>query len=68
MAPGAAPRKKVKAMKVSGYVIGPCATCGKEQRALLMFDDYSWGVECLGCGHVEHVDEVEYVPEGNVEY
>jgi hypothetical protein len=68
MAETQGPRKKVQAMRVSGYVLGPCSACTKAQRALVMFDDYAWGVECLGCGHIEHVDEVEYVPEGNVEY
>ena len=63
----AAPPKKVQAMRVSGYVLGPCAACGKEQRALLMFEDYGWGVECLACGQTERVDEVEYVPEWDVD-
>ena len=62
----AAPPKKVQAMRVSGYVLGPCVSCGKDERALLMFEDYGWGVECLACGHTERVDEVEYVPEGDV--
>jgi len=53
-------------MRVSGYVLGPCVSCGKDERALLMFEDYGWGVECLACGHTERVDEVEYVPEGDV--
>jgi len=68
MAVDGAPKKKVQAMRVSGYVIGPCSACSKEQRALVMFDDYAWGVECLACGHTERVDDVEYVPEGDVEY
>jgi len=57
----AAPRKTVRALRVSGYVYGPCAKCGKEERALVMFDDYAWGVECLACSHTERVDEVEYI-------
>lgn len=69
MAEGAdPPRKKVRAMRVSGYVLGPCTKCGEEQRALLMFDDYGWGWECLACKHSERVDDVEYVPEGEIEY
>ena len=55
-------------MRVSGYVLGPCSACGKEERALLMFEDYSSGVECLACKHTERVDDVEYVPEGEIEY
>jgi ribosomal protein S27E len=62
------PKKKVQAMRVSGYVLGPCSTCAKEQRGLVMFDDYAWGVECLACGATERVDEVEYVPEGEITY
>ena len=67
-AAGSPPRKIVRALRVSGHVYGACSSCGKEERALVMFDDYAWGVECLACGHTEHVDEVEYVPEGNIEY
>ncbi len=59
-----APRRVVRALRVSGYVFGPCTACGKETRALIMFDDYGWGVECLECKHVERVDEVEYVEGG----
>jgi len=57
------PRKKVRALRVSGHVRGPCAACAKEERALVMFDDYGWGVECLACGHTERVDEVEYIED-----
>ena len=59
----ATPRKTVRALRVSGHVFGACGTCGKEERALLMFEDYGWGVECLACGHTERVDDVEYVEE-----
>ncbi len=68
MAGAPAPRRKVEALRVSGYVRGPCSACGKEERALIMFDDYGWGVECLACGHTERVDEVEYVGEGDITY
>ena len=61
-------RKKVQALRVSGYVRGACSSCGKEERALVMFEDYAWGVECLACGHTERVDEVEYVEEGDITY
>jgi len=43
------------------YVIGPCEKCGKEERALLMFEDYGMGYECLSCGHSERVDRVEWI-------
>lgn len=65
---GAPPKKTVRALRVSGHVYGPCSSCGKEERALVMFDDYAWGVECLACGTTERVDEVEYVPEGEIQY
>ena len=61
----AAPRKTVQALRVSGYVRGPCTACGKEERALVMFEDYAWGVECLACGHTERVDEVEYIEDAD---
>lgn len=59
----AAPRKTVKARRVSGHVLGPCPACGKEERALLMYEDYGWGVECLACGISERVDDVEYIED-----
>ncbi|HEV8594402.1 MAG TPA: hypothetical protein VGR51_02620 [Thermoplasmata archaeon] len=59
------PRKTVRALRISGYVMGACAVCGKEQRALVMFEDYAWGVECLDCGHTERVDDVEYVEDAS---
>lgn len=68
MAEGEAPRKTVQALRVSGFVVGPCAACGRENRGLVMFDDYKWGVECFECGHLEAVDEVEYLPEGEFTY
>lgn len=55
--------KVVQAYRVSGYVLGPCSKCGKEERGLLMFDDYSLGVECLACKETERVDRVEWVEE-----
>ena len=64
--PDETPRKKVQAWRVSGHVLGPCAACGKEERALLMCDEQGWVVECLACGSAERVDDVEYVPEGDV--
>lgn len=68
MAEPKGPVRKVRVMRVSGYVLGPCSSCGKEGRGIVMFDDYGMGVECFACKAVERVDEVEYVPEGNIEY
>ena len=61
----ATPRKTVRALRVSGFVYGPCAQCGKEERGLVMFEDYAWGVECLACNHTERVDEVEYIEDAD---
>lgn len=55
--------KVVRAYRVSGYVLGPCTKCGKEERGLLMFDDYDLGVECLACKEIERVDRVEWVED-----
>ena len=55
--------KVVQAYRVSGYVLGPCPKCGREERGLLMFDDYGLGVECLACKEIERVDRVEWVDE-----
>lgn len=52
---------KVKAIRDSGYVLGPCPKCGEEELAVLMFEDHRLGVECLDCGHLFEVDEVEWV-------
>lgn len=52
---------KVKAIKESGYVQGPCPACGQEEQAILMFEDWSMGVECLSCGALGKVDEVEWI-------
>ena len=38
-----------------------CEKCGKEERALLMFEDYGMGYECLSCGHSERVDRVDWI-------
>ena len=55
--------KVVRAYRVSGYVLGPCPKCGKEERGLLMFDDYGLGVECLACKDTERVDQVEWIED-----
>lgn len=57
--------KVVRAYRVSGYVLGPCPKCGKEERGLLMFEDYGLGVECLACKELERVDKVEWVDEAD---
>lgn len=51
----------IEAFRVSGYVRGPCTKCNKENRGLVMFDDYGLGWECLECGEVGHADRVEWV-------
>ena len=51
----------IEAFRVSGYVKGPCTKCGKEERGLVMFDDYGLGWECLSCGEIGRVDRVEGV-------
>jgi hypothetical protein len=55
--------KKIRAYKVSGYVLGPCTKCGEKQRGLVMYEDYKLGWECLACGEADQVDEVEWVAE-----
>ncbi len=52
---------KTKAIRHSGYVPGACPKCGKEERAILMFEDWSMGVECIACGDIEKVDEIEWI-------
>ncbi|MEE9164563.1 MAG: hypothetical protein V3U17_07235 [Thermoplasmata archaeon] len=52
---------KVRARQSSGYVLGPCAKCGKEERAILMFQDDRMGVECMACGDIFDVDAIEWV-------
>ncbi len=52
---------KVQATRLSGYVFGACGKCGLEERAILMFDDEEFGVECMECGDVQRVDEIEWV-------
>lgn len=52
---------KVQAIRESGYVPGPCAACGQEERAILMFEDWSMGVECLACGVLTKVEEIEWI-------
>jgi ribosomal protein S27E len=52
---------KVKAFKDSGYVPGKCPKCGQEERAVLVFEDWSMGVECVVCGDIVKVDEVEWM-------
>ncbi len=59
--PGESPEKVIRVYRVSGYVEGPCEKCHQTQRALLMFEDYSMGYECLSCGHSERVDRVDWI-------
>ncbi len=59
--PGEAPEKVIRVYRVSGYVEGRCEKCHEEQRALLMFEDYAMGYECLSCGHSERVDRVDWI-------
>ena len=56
-----APEKVIQVYRVSGYVVGPCEKCGKEERALLMFEDFGMGWECLSCRATERVDRVEWI-------
>ncbi len=51
----------IRAYRVSGYVIGPCTKCSKENRGLVMFEDYALGWECLECGEVGRADRVEWI-------
>ncbi len=51
----------IRAFRVSGYVPGPCSKCGKEERGLVMFEDYALGWECLACGELGHADRVEWI-------
>lgn len=57
------PLKRVKVVRSSGFVYGPCMNCGKEARGLVMFEDYGLGVECLECSATERVEEVEWIGE-----
>lgn len=52
---------KVKAIRESGYVLGPCSECKAEELAVLMFEDGRMGVECLACGHIFEVEAVEWI-------
>ncbi len=52
---------KVKAIRRSGYVLGPCEACGEEELAILMFEDLRIGVECMACGGIFEVDEIEWI-------
>lgn len=52
---------KVKAIRESGYVLGPCSVCGEEERGVLMFDDFRMGVECMACGDIFEVDEIVWL-------
>jgi len=53
----------IRAYRVSGYVLGPCTKCGKEERGLVMFEDYSIGWECLACGEIGKADRVDWIEE-----
>lgn len=55
------PEVVIRAFRVSGYVPGPCGKCGKEERGLVMFEDYALGWECLSCGELGHADRVEWI-------
>ena len=52
---------KVQARQSSGYVLGPCAKCGQEERAVLMFQDDRMGVECMACGDIFEVEAIEWL-------
>ncbi|TLZ77304.1 MAG: hypothetical protein E6K08_04190 [Methanobacteriota archaeon] len=51
----------IRAFRVSGFVPGPCTKCGKEERGLVMFEDYALGWECLACGEIGRADRVEWI-------
>jgi len=51
----------IRVFRVSGYVTGPCPKCSKEERGLVMFEDYALGWECLSCGEIGRVDRVEWI-------
>ncbi len=51
----------IRAFRVSGYVPGACAKCGKQERGLVMFEDYALGWECLACGELGRADRVEWI-------
>src|SRR5881397_1649235 len=51
----------IRAFRVSGYVPGPCPKCSKEERGLVMFEDYALGWECLLCGEIGRADRVEWI-------
>ena len=51
----------IRAYRVSGYVIGPCSECAREERGLVMFEDYALGWECLECGATGRADRVEWI-------
>ncbi|MCJ2519505.1 MAG: hypothetical protein LN412_00955 [Candidatus Thermoplasmatota archaeon] len=52
---------KVKAIRESGYVLGPCPKCKEEELGILMFDDFRMGAECMACGDIFDVDEIEWI-------
>src|SRR5207249_11912366 len=51
----------IRVFRVSGYVTGPCPKCSKEERGLVMFEDYALGWECLSCGEIGRADRVECI-------
>src|SRR2546428_8938729 len=51
----------IRVFRVSGYVTGPCPKCSKEERGLVMFEDYALGWECLSCGEIGRADRVEWI-------
>lgn len=57
---------KVRVHKISGFVEGPCAKCGKEARGIVMFEDLTLGADCTSCGHLETGVDAEFIddPEG----
>lgn len=52
---------KVKALQSSGYVLGACQKCGAEELGILMFEDFRMGVECMACGDIFEVEEIEWI-------
>jgi len=54
---------KFQAYHSSGYVLGPCEKCSKEERGLVQYEDGRAGVECLECGHHVVAESIEWLDE-----